>query len=280
MHPKNPFSKNYDFKSLVKAHPKLEEFVFTNEHGNKTIRFENNQAVIALNAALLKKHYDIDWQIPAGNLCPPIPGRLDYLLHAAELCPDKKLNILDIGTGANLVYPILASQHFDWTCVASELDNESMANAEQLIENNKGLSQIDLRKQKFKNKIFETVIKEEDRFDLVVCNPPFYKNKHDAAKNNLKKAKNLKLDEADSLNFGGQSYELWYKGGEESFIKKMVIESVQFKNQVHWFTSLVSKKEHLKNIKRSINKTLPQEVKIIEMEQGNKKSRFVAWTFR
>ena len=73
---------------------------------------------------------------------------------------------------------------------------------------------------------------------------------------------------------------MWYKGGEEVFIKKMIAESVQFKDQVHWFSSLVSRKENLKNIKRAVNKTLPTEVKIIEMEQGNKKSRFIAWTFR
>ena len=59
----------------------------------------------------------------------------------------------------------------------------------------------------------------------------------------------------------------------------MALESFQFKNQVHWFTSLVSQKEHLRSIKRAINKTLPSEVKVIEMEQGSKKSRFIAWTF-
>ena len=73
---------------------------------------------------------------------------------------------------------------------------------------------------------------------------------------------------------------MWYKGGEEAFIKKMAGESVLFKDQVHWFSSLVSQKENLKNIKRAINKTDPAEVKVIEMEQGNKKSRFVAWTYR
>ncbi len=242
--------------------------------------FENNKAVLALNAALFKLHYNIDWSIPEENLCPPIPGRLDYLLHASELIPDKKLHILDIGTGANLVYPILATQHFHWTCVASEVENLSLKNATLLIKNNKTLQKIHLRKQKYKNKILETIIQSDDQFDLVICNPPFYKNRHEAAAKNIRKVKNLKLDIKNTLNFGGQSNELWYKGGEEGFIKKMVEESVQFKNHVHWFTSLVSNKDNLKNIKRSINKTLPKEVKIIEMEQGNKKSRFVAWSFQ
>lgn len=280
MHSNNPFQHDYQFDKLVEAYPKLKEFVFTNDHGTKTIRFENAEAVLALNAALLKSHYDIDWSIPLGNLCPPIPGRLDYLLHASELIPIKKLRLLDVGTGANLIYPILASQHLKWDCVASELDNESYVNAKILIKQNKHLENIELRKQKYKNKIFETIIQEDDHFDLVVCNPPFFKNQYDAANKNKRKNKNLKLENTTSLNFGGQSHELWYKGGEESFIKKMAEESVQFKNQIHWFSALVSNKEHLKNIKRSINKTLPAKVRIIEMEQGNKKSRFIAWTFR
>ena len=280
MHKQNPFSKDYNFKELIQALPTLKQYVFTNDHGTKTIKFENNKAVLALNAALLKKHYNVDWTIPEGNLCPPIPGRLDYLLHAAELLPTKKLHLLDIGTGANLIYPILATRHFNWDCTASELDNDSLANAKSLVQNNKNLGKINLRKQKYKYKIFETIIQPDDRFDLIVCNPPFYKNQHEAAKNNQRKAKNLNLRTEKTLNFGGQSNELWYKGGEEAFIKKMIEESIQFKNQVQWFTSLVSNKEHLKNIKRSINKTLPQEFRIIEMDQGNKKSRFVAWTFQ
>ena len=280
MHSKNPFKNNYKFKKLVEIFPPLASFVFTNKYGTETIKFENVDAVLALNAALLKLHYHVDWTIPEGNLCPPIPGRLDYLLHASELIPNKKLNLLDIGTGANLIYPILATQHLKWNCTASELDNDSFINAKFLIQQNKSLEKIDLRKQKYKNKIFDSIINEEDEFDLVVCNPPFYKNQHDAANKNRRKAKNLKIKTEKSLNFGGQSHELWYKGGEEAFIKKMVEESVQFKNQVQWFTSLVSNKEHLKNIKRAINKTPATELRIVEMEQGNKKSRFIAWSFK
>ncbi|MDA3853276.1 MAG: RlmF-related methyltransferase, partial [Bacteroidales bacterium] len=109
--------------------------------------------------------------------------------------------------------------------------------------------------------------------------PPFFKSRQEAEKMNQRKQKNLKLAEKDSKNFGGHSNELWCKGGEEAFIKKMAQESVQFKNQAHWFTSLVSEKDKLKDIKRAINKTQPTEVKIVDMEQGNKISRFIAWTF-
>ncbi|MCK0146528.1 23S rRNA (adenine(1618)-N(6))-methyltransferase RlmF [Arenibacter sp. F26102] len=281
MHSKNPFVKDYDFDFLIKHYPGLKDFVFINDYGNKTIKFADKQAVKALNAALLKAHYGLDyWDIPEHNLCPPIPGRLDYLLHIAELIPKPQLRLLDIGTGANLIYPILANCHFGWQISASEVDLDALKNAQKIIDRNSVLTNIDLRQQRFKNSILEHIITPEDKFDVVVCNPPFFKDRSDAQQKNQRKVRNLQLQAEETLNFGGQANELWYKGGEEAFVKKMAAESVQFKNQVQWFTSLVSQKENLKNIKRAINKTLPTVVKVIDMEQGNKKSRFVAWTFR
>ncbi|MEQ8219195.1 MAG: 23S rRNA (adenine(1618)-N(6))-methyltransferase RlmF [Arenibacter sp.] len=281
MHPKNPFAKDYDFEFLVQHTPNLKEFVFVNDYGNQTIKFGDKQAVKVLNRALLKAHYGLEhWDIPEHNLCPPIPGRLDYLLHVAELIPKTELKLLDIGTGANLIYPILATCHFNWQCTASEVDLDALKNAQEIIDSNKVLQKIALRRQRFKSSILEHIIQPGDNFDVVVCNPPFFKNRTDAEQQNQRKVRNLQLEEVERLNFGGLANELWYKGGEEAFIKKMAGESVLFKDQVEWFTALVSQKENLKNIKRAINKTGPSVVKVVDMEQGNKKSRFVAWTFR
>lgn len=281
MHPKNPFIKDYNFDLLVEQHPPLNPFVFENQYGIKTIKFANSEAVKALNTALLKAHFGIThWNIPESTLCPPIPGRLDYLLHVADLLPKADIHLLDIGTGANLIYPILATRHFNWKCTATEVNLDSLSNAQEIINNNSALKDIELRHQQFKSHILEHIIQPTDSFDVVVCNPPFYKNRTDTEKSNRRKHQNLQLREENTKNFGGLSNELWYKGGEEAFIKKMVEESVQFKDQVHWFTAIVSQKENLKNIKRAINKTKPIDVKIVEMEQGNKQSRFIAWRFR
>lgn len=280
MHPKNPFFKDYDFELLIQHYAPLNEFVFVNTYGSTTIKFGDKQAIKALNTGLLKAHYGIDWDIPEHNLCPPIPGRLDYLLHISDLFVKHKIRMLDIGTGANLIYPILASCHLKWECAATEVDRDSLRNALEIINKNSCLKGIDLRPQPYKNNILENVIKPDDIFDVVVCNPPFFKNRHDAQAKNLRKTKNLGLDEKESLNFGGHSNELWYKGGEEAFIKKMIGESVGFIEQVHWFTVLVSQIEHLKNIKRAVNKTNPAEVRVVPMALGNKKSRFIAWRYR
>ncbi len=279
MHPKNPFIAGYNFSKLVKAYPLLNEFVFVNKHGNTTIKFSDKHAVKALNKALLKAQYKIDWDIPEQYLCPPIPGRLDYLLHIADLVPKKNIHLLDIGTGANLIYPILGSCHFNWKCVASETDNAAIQNAQQLIDANNSLVNTILRHQSNEGTIFEGIIKSDDVFDVVVCNPPFFKSAAEAQQQNQRKVNNLKIKNKDKLNFGGRSNELWCEGGEQAFIKQMIHESAHYKTQVHWFTSLVANKEHLKSIKKTLNSTSATEVKVIAMNLGNKQSRFIAWTF-
>jgi 23S rRNA (adenine1618-N6)-methyltransferase len=280
LHPKNPFAADYDFDVLARSYPALSNFVFINDYGTNTIKFADKHAVKALNSALLKAHYHIIWDIPDHHLCPPIPGRLDYLLYIADLIPQRNIHLLDIGTGANLIYPILATCHFQWLCTASEVDADALEHAQKLIDINSALQSIRLRHQKNKNIIFKDIIQQNDSFDVVVCNPPFYKNAQEAEKNNQRKITNLKLQEKDTKNFGGRSNELWYKGGEVAFIHKMAIESVLFKNQVHWFTSLISKKDNISSIKRAISKVDPTQLKVVDMSQGNKQSRFVAWTFR
>ena len=279
MHTNNPFSESYNFEALIQHYPTLKEFVFVNKYGTETIRFADQKAVKALNRALLKMQYGIHWEIPDQNLCPPIPGRLDYLLHVDELVSKKNIHLLDIGTGANLIYPILAACHFKWSCTASESDSKSLRHAGEIIKNNPALSAVVLRKQKNEQAILENIILPDDFFDVVVCNPPFFKSAADAQKQNQRKVKNLKIKESKLLNFGGISNELWTQGGEEVFLKKMILESTKFKSQVNWFTSLVSKKEHLKSLLHAIKKTKPKHYKVVDLDLGNKSSRFIAWTY-
>ncbi|MEJ6505513.1 MAG: 23S rRNA (adenine(1618)-N(6))-methyltransferase RlmF [Crocinitomicaceae bacterium] len=279
MHANNPFLESYDFEALTQHHPSLKQFVFVNKYGAETIRFANQKAVKALNAALLKMQYKILWEIPNENLCPPIPGRLDYLLHIDELVAKKKIHLLDIGAGANLIYPILAVCHFKWSCTASETNMKSLRHAEEIIKKNPTLSAVVLRAQKNEKSILENIILPDDFFDVVVCNPPFYKSAEDAQKQNQRKVKNLKIRATTPLNFGGLSNELWTEGGEVFFLKKMILESTKFKNQVHWFTSLVSKREHIKSLLHTMKKTKPKHYKVIDLDLGNKSSRVIAWTF-
>ncbi|MGL5801547.1 MAG: 23S rRNA (adenine(1618)-N(6))-methyltransferase RlmF, partial [Cetobacterium sp.] len=283
-HPNNPHKGRYDFKILIEKLPELKSFIIKNPIGEDTIDFSDNQAVICLNKALIKTYYNIEnWDIPAGFLCPPIPGRADYIHYIADLLTKKKnINVLDIGTGANCIYPIIGSQTFSWNYTASDIDPKSIENAQKIIDSNENLkNKVKLKLQKDRNHIFVGVIEKNDRFDLTMCNPPFHSSLEDALKANQRKVDNLNKGNKNiqkGLNFGGQKAELWCPGGERLFLKKMAKESAIFASQVYYFTSLISNKENVKPTIKVLEK-LGAKCQVLEMSQGQKISRVLAWTF-
>lgn len=269
-------------------YPDLLPFVFENKYQNKTINFANPKAVKALNTALLFKHYNIKfWQFPDTNLCPPIPGRVDYIHHVADLLKLSEIseiseivNVLDVGTGASCIYPLLGYAEYKWNFVATDIDKNSLKAAQHIINKNKFNDAIELRLQNDKTQIFKGVLKEEDKFAVSICNPPFYKSEADALEASSRKLKGLSIENNKVIrNFSGTQNELWYAGGEKAFIHNYLYESSLFKNYCAWFTTLVSKKDLVKGMYSSLRKLGATDIKTINMGQGNKISRIVAWTF-
>ncbi|WP_162127414.1 23S rRNA (adenine(1618)-N(6))-methyltransferase RlmF [Flavobacterium phycosphaerae] len=292
LHSRNPHRFRYDFEVLLKACPELKSFVFVNEHQTKTIDFSNPEAVKTLNKALLMAHYEIqNWDIPAGYLCPPIPGRADYIHHLADLLAEtnngiipegEKIMGLDIGMGANCIYPIIGNYAYGWSFVGTDIDEKALQNCKKIIADNSRLIEaIALQLQTEPRFIFKNIILPEDKFAFTLCNPPFHASPEEAAKSTLRKVNALETTKTAKpvLNFGGQNAELWCKGGELGFITQMIYESVKYPKQCLWFTTLVSKKDNLKNIYKLLNKVGAAEIKTIDMAQGQKISRIVAWTF-
>jgi 23S rRNA (adenine1618-N6)-methyltransferase len=186
---------------------------------------------------------------------------------------------LDIGVGANCIYPILAQVIYGWTMVGSDINQQAVKAAKKNVALNTRLtSSIEIRQQLNHANIFKGIIEEGEYYDFTLCNPPFHRSEKEATKGTLRKHKNLKLVGEITLNFGGQSNELWCNGGESLFIKRMIKESVLYAKQVGWFTVLVAKKEHLLKLRKQLNK-MQATHKIITMEQGVKKSRILAWQF-
>ncbi len=278
MHPNNPYLAPYPFDALIKRVPKLKEDVYTTPKGQTSINFADAQAVKRLNQALLAHYHKVTfWDIPDTFLCPPIPGRLDYLLHLNDvLGQPKHAKVLDVGTGGSLIYPILGKRHLGWDFVASDVDSHSLKHAQLLNEANQ--LKVSLRKQTSPKNILTGIIKHEDTFDAVMCNPPFHESMDAMQAGVSRKWQNLKGKKSGALNFKGRSNELVYPGGELAFINTMIDESVAFKANVSWFTSLVSQGKNIVPLTKRA-KALGAHVKTIEMAQGNKISRFIAWRF-
>src|SRR5690606_34714630 len=176
--------------------------------------------------------------------------------------------------GANLIYPIIGVMEYDWTFVGTDTEMDSLRNAHQLVKENPYLkTNVQLRWQENKQFIFKNVVERKDYFDAVVCNPPFFKSKEEALGQNARKVKNLGLKgDKNQQNFAGQSNELWCDGGELKFITAMMYESDKIKNQVNWFTALVSNKDHLVNLQNTLKKIGAKRTRVVPMAQGNKQS--------
>ena len=296
LHPRNQDRFGYNFEQLVQKSPELKEFLSINEHQIETIDFSNPDAVKALNKALLIDHYDIqDWDIPKNYLCPPIPGRADYIHYIADLLATSNNGIipegdivqgLDVGVGANCIYPIIGNSAYGWSFVGTDIDENAIQNCKKIIASNpKLMDTISLQLQTEARFIFKNIITPEDRFAFTICNPPFHSSQEEATKSSLRKVNNLQSkDSAEKstkpiLNFGGHNSELWCDGGELAFITQMAYESAKYPLQCLWFTTLVSKKDNLSSIYKTLNKISAAEIKTIDMAQGQKTSRIVAWTF-
>jgi 23S rRNA (adenine1618-N6)-methyltransferase len=288
LHPNNKNREQYDLIELVKAVPELEKYVKKNKDGEATVDFSDPIAVKLLNKALLSHYYDVKfWKFPDTNLCPPIPGRADYIHHMSDLLKEsmregKTINCLDVGMGASCIYPIIGITEYNWNFIASDIDRKSVATAKKIISSNPNLKgKVDFRFQNDSTKIFEGIIKEDDVIELTICNPPFHASKKEAIEATRQKVKNLtgKYQKNPKLNFSGVSDELIYEGGEYQFIQNMIKESAKYANNCVWFSTLVSKKKNIHGIYINLKRLKVHQIKEIEIVTANKKSRIIAWTF-
>ena len=293
LHPRNRHTGRYDFPSLIDAHPDLARFTLVNPYGNPSIDFADPEAVRVFNRALLKAQYGIQhWDIPADYLCPPIPGRADYVHVLADLLAEDnggdvprgaQVRALDVGVGANCIYPLLGNADYRWRFIGSDIDPIALAAAATIVQANGLAKFIELRQQTERRHILQGLLKPEERLDLTLCNPPFHASREEATRGSQRKWKNLGKQDPKRvlpvLNFGGQNNELWCEGGEIRFVTQLIGESVSVGQQVLWFSSLVSKASNLPGIEAALNRAGVVARRVIEMGQGQKQSRVVAWSF-
>lgn len=292
LHPRNKHNERYDFKKLITVCPELSKYIKSNPSGDDTIDFANPKAVKWLNKALLKQYYSIEyWDIPTGYLCPPIPGRVDYIHHLADLLGSSnggriptgyKVKCMDVGIGASCIYPIVGNKEYGWSFIGTDIDQVALESVNKILKNNHFLQRnIDIRFQENPKDIFHGVMERSEPIDITICNPPFHSSMEEAEAGTLRKLSSLNHKKVTTpvLNFGGQSNELWCEGGEERFVRDMIRQSKQFADNCFWFSTLISKQSHLDAIYDALKSAKAVQVKTIVMGQGTKISRIVAWSF-
>ncbi|MBK9614503.1 MAG: 23S rRNA (adenine(1618)-N(6))-methyltransferase RlmF [Uliginosibacterium sp.] len=292
LHPRNLHRERYDFPALIASHPALAAHVFNNAYGDASIDFADPAAVKALNAALLAHFYGIAaWDLPPGYLCPPIPGRADYLHNMADLLAASNqgeiprgnaVRVLDVGVGANAIYPMLGRAIYGWQFVGTEIDAVAAKNAEKIFADNPALAGgLDLRLQQRQGDVLQNVLYADEYVDFSVCNPPFHASAEESAAGSRRKLRNIgkPVTEKPLLNFEGHSHELWCEGGEVEFIRRMIRQSEPLAGNCLWFSTLVSKLDNLPLIYAEIEAIGARSLRTLDMAQGQKISRAVAWSF-
>ena len=292
MHARNRFRDGYDFQQLVAASPSLAPFVKPNAYGDVSIDYAAPAAVAALNRALVASAYGLtSWDVPPGYLCPPIPGRSDYVHHLADLLAGHdpsaiprgpSVAVLDIGVGANCVYPLIGASEYGWRFVGTDIDPVACDWARKLAKANTTVADlIECRLQPSPTDCFNGGLVPGERFAASMCNPPFHASAEDAAASSRRKQRNLggRPAAARTSNFGGSAGELWCDGGELGFVQRMITQSRAVPDRCRWFTTLVSKSEHLPRLHAALRHVQAAEVKTVDMGQGQKQSRILAWTF-
>lgn len=293
LHARNRHRHGYDFPALLRRVPELQRHLRPTPAGTPSIDFADPTAVLALNRALLLCDYGLEaWDLPSGCLCPPVPGRADYLHHVADLLGDgdaaaiprgPEVAVLDVGVGANVIYPIVGRRDYGWRFVGTETDPVALEAAQRNVAGNSLLrGHVEVRRQTDPAGCFHGVIGRDERFALTVCNPPFHASAAEAASGTRRKLQNLgraRTARDTKRNFSGRPGELWCPGGEVGFVSRLIAESAACAGQVRWFTSLVSRSESLGPLESELRRVRARDVRILPMAQGQKRSRVLAWTF-
>ena len=287
LHPRNRHRGRYDFGELVRVCPELAAFVRPNPYQDESIDFADPGAVRALNRALLRACYGITWDLPEGFLCPPIPGRADYIHHIADLLAEGgaiprggAVRVLDIGVGASCIYPILGHHEYGWRFLGSDIDPAALASAGLIVQANGLDGSIELRLQPSAAHIFQGLLRDGESFALSICNPPFHASAREAREGTLRKLGNLGKGGPPRLNFGGRGAELWCPGGEPAFVARMIAESAQLPTRCRWFSTLISRSASLPALLRALAQAGARETRTLPMAQGQKQSRILAWSFQ
>ncbi|KAL5992528.1 hypothetical protein ACLOJK_013447 [Asimina triloba] len=110
------------------------------------------------------------------------------------------------------------------------------------------------------------VVRDDERFDFCMCNPPFFESIEEAGQN-------------PKTSCGGTYEEMVCPGGEQAFISLIIDDSVMLKQSFRWFTSMVGRKASLKLLVSKLHEIGVTIVKTTEFVQGYTSRWGLAWSF-
>ncbi|KIP02400.1 hypothetical protein PHLGIDRAFT_79182, partial [Phlebiopsis gigantea 11061_1 CR5-6] len=247
-----------------------------------------------LTQALLHRDFGILMTLPEDRLCPPVctkifAPRLNYILWLQDVLDatdlpssaDKSVQGIDIGTGASAIYPLLGcSTNTTWNFYATEIDETSLTCARQNVVENHLEARITVLQADFDSTILPCeVFEQSSQLDFTMCNPPFYRNREEISIS--AEAKQL----GPNAVCTGADTEMITPGGEVSFVRQMVLESLRWSTRCRhfglgrWFTSMLGKMSSLTEIVELLKVNKIGNYGITEFVQGRTRRWAIAWSF-
>ncbi|KAG0581903.1 hypothetical protein KC19_3G018700 [Ceratodon purpureus] len=399
MHPRNKYAeKPPDFTLLAGLYPEFKQYVSYGFNQKPRIDWTDFNATRELTRSLLHHDYGISWWIPDGQLCPAVTNRANYIhwiedLLALSPAPwhssgEHLVSGVDIGTGANCIYPLLGVSLHGWRFVGTDITPVALEWAKWNVESNPHVSALieirsailngdtsvddknidissydvigpalppqkqelvveepqdpdphskelvtdfpyigpalppqkqelmveDLQDPDPRSKELVTdspyigpqgpaeidrssecssdeepselavpprnssddtnqssgvlvgVLRDEERFDFCMCNPPFFASMEEAGLN-------------PRTACGGTAAEMVCSGGEEAFVARIIEDSAQLKHVIHWFTTMVGRKVTLKGLSAKLWALGAATVRTTEFVQGRTSRWGLAWSF-
>ncbi|KAF7316127.1 S-adenosyl-L-methionine-dependent methyltransferase [Mycena indigotica] len=276
MHKRNPYRQPPDFTQLAQAYPPLKSCVIK-QGANVSIDFKNEVSQRRLTEALLHRDFGLSLELPPNRLCPPVPNRLNYVLWVEDIVQAHEHGQvcgLDIGTGASVIYPLLACKtNADWCFIATDIDALSLSVARQNITANNMQDRIRLVESTLEGPIFGPLLHDPTlTITFTMCNPPFYSSHAD-----VQVSAAAKEFEPYAVCTGAD-VEMITAGGESAFVRKMVEESIHIGTRCRWYTSMLGKLSSLSQVVEALRLHSIDNYAITEFVQGTTRRWAIAWS--
>ncbi|KAJ5360129.1 hypothetical protein N7517_009320 [Penicillium concentricum] len=254
---------------------------------NGQLNFTDPAAVRQLTTTLLQQDFHLKVEIPEDRLCPPVPNRLNYILWLQDLLDssagglhegydrDREVVGLDIGTGCIGIYPLLGcATRPRWNFVATDIDSNNIRTSQHNVALNNLESRIRILHSDPDGPLFPLEKLGCQTLDFTMCNPPFYASSYELNKS----AEQKERDPFSACT--GVEVEMVTNGGEVAFVKKMIDESLQLRDRVQWYTSMLGKLSSINILVETLIKHENHNFAVTEFEQGSKTKRWaVAWSW-
>ncbi|GBM64651.1 U6 small nuclear RNA (adenine-(43)-N(6))-methyltransferase [Araneus ventricosus] len=117
----------------------------------------------------------------------------------------------------------------------------------------------------------DAMVENVENFDFCVCNPPFFENKDDMRKKSPRMREKLELF--------AKKDEIFSDGGEVSFVKQLLKDSLMLKDRISLYSSMFGKKKSFLEILKELQSVEGISYTKTEFCQGNTIRWGIAWTF-